>query len=534
MHTLTRPFGSVLVLALTVVLGALGGTASAAVAGLELFSGPSVTDSSNKSVSNVCSGVGKQVLGAAGEITGGGGQVSMDAIRPNAALNIVDVQGVEDENGFAGNWTVTGHLICANSVPGLERRASTSVSDSLNKARTANCPTSKRVVGGGAEIGGGAGQVVIEDIRPNATLKSVTANGVEDETGFDGNWTVTTYAICANPIAGLQLVTATSPSNSTNKSVTATCPVGKNLVGVGAERTGGAGQVVIDAIVPNAQLTSVTVGAAEDETGFASGWSVKAHAICANATQRFVSTLAPSSNNKGTGWLCGVKKAVGIGGDITGGNGQVVMEDINTNFPLEIGSVQAFEDDTGFAGNWGLRAYVVCTTALPGLEFVSAASAVNSNPFRSVTASCTPGKQLVGMGAATDPSGGGQVIVEDMIPSSTLSSATVQAFEDITGFIGNWGLAAQAICADPVPGLELVSVDSEFDSDPHSVTATCSPGKTLLGVAGNVNTNGFGQVVIDDLRPAANLKSVLVTGVEIEGGSGLLWSLTAHAICANP
>ena len=57
-------------------------------------------------------------------------------------------------------------------------------------------------------------------------------------------------AICATPPGGLQLVTATSPTSSASKGVTATCPTGKRVLGTGADLAGGLGQVVLTTSPP--------------------------------------------------------------------------------------------------------------------------------------------------------------------------------------------------------------------------------------------------------------------------------------------
>ena len=74
-----------------------------------------------------------------------------------------------------------------------------------------------------------------------------------------------------------------SATNSVpNKTVTATCPAGKQVTGVGGELTGGFGEVSMNRIEPDAALKSVTVRA--EEVGGNSGrqWSVQAYAMCAN------------------------------------------------------------------------------------------------------------------------------------------------------------------------------------------------------------------------------------------------------------
>ena len=92
------------------------------------------------------------------------------------------------------------------------------------------------------------------------------------------------------------------------------------------------------------------------------------------------------------------------------------------------------------------------------------------------------------------------------------------------------------MCANPPPGLQLVTVTSESDSEELKVvTATCPTGKNLIGTGGEIST-GVGQVVLDDIRPNASLTSVTVTAIEDENGFGLGfgWYAVAYAICANP
>ena len=85
-------------------------------------------------------------------------------------------------------------------MPGLERVASTSVSNSSNKSATATCPAGKSLVGLGGELSGASGEVVIDDYTPNELLTSATVTGneaIDLDGAYAGNWTVTAYAICA-------------------------------------------------------------------------------------------------------------------------------------------------------------------------------------------------------------------------------------------------------------------------------------------------------------------------------------------------
>jgi hypothetical protein len=64
--------------------------------------------------------------------------------------------------------------------------SSQSDSEEFNFA-TANCPVGTNVLGTGGEITGGGGAVVLEDVRPNGALTSVTVTGFENETGTTAN-----------------------------------------------------------------------------------------------------------------------------------------------------------------------------------------------------------------------------------------------------------------------------------------------------------------------------------------------------------
>jgi hypothetical protein len=190
------------------------------------------------------------------------------------------------------------------------------------------------------------------------------------------------------------------------------------------------------------------------------------------------------------------------------------------------------EDETGTLSNWVLRTYAICATPLPGLELVIATSPSDSFN-KSVTVACPAGKRVVGA-AGGIVSGGGEVMLSAIAPNPALTSVTVTGEEDGNGTTASWNLAAHAICATPPPGLELVSVAGDPDSDPASgVTAPCPSGKNLLGTGAEI-VDGGGFVLLDDLRPNAALTTVTVTGFEGEDGHKGDWFLRGHAICANP
>jgi hypothetical protein len=526
-----RAPGAILTLALLAALAsASAGTASAAVVGIERPSENSPSSSADKGVTVSCP-PGKRLTGGGGEIVGGGDGVAINDVIPNPELTSVTVNGVEEQAGFAGNWFVAGRAICAIPPPGLERIVATSPSNSANKTVTATCPAGKRLLGAGGEVSGGGGEVVLEDIRvPNLT--SVTAQGVEDEDGAAVDWLLRAYAICANPVGGLERVAATSPTDSLEKDVEAACPAGKRLLGGGAEIIGGGGQVTLEEDLPiGISPTSAQAKGHEDANGTDGTWSVRAIAICAAAAERVVAQSPNDSEFfKTVNVACpSGMQVTGAGGDITGGGGQIVIDEIT---PGVAGSFfTAFEDETGFAGNWFLRVYSICATPLLGDQRVFVSSPTNSSD-KSVTATCPTGTRLVGAGGEIAGTLG-QVLLEEVVPDPGLTSVRVTGVEDETGTDDTWALFARAVCANAPPGLELVTVAGEPDSDLAGVTAGCPAGKNLLGTGAEIE-GGDGQVVLDDVRPNALLTTNTVTAFEDETGFGFTWFPRAYAICANP
>ncbi|MGB2571891.1 hypothetical protein ACPFP2_26085 [Micromonospora citrea] len=288
-------------LTLALVLGASGAAlvapatpASAAVPGLVRISAVSATNSTDSRFVTATCPTGKVLTGTGYEINGATGEVVVDDLRPNggaATAPTAVTVGAYEADAFAGNWNVTAYAICANPVPGLVRITATSSNDSNNfHSATAACPTGKVLTGTGFEMTGVTGEGVVDDLRPNgsavAAPTAVTVGAYEADTFF-GNWNVTAYAICANPVPGLVRIAAVSPNNSNDsRFITATCPVGKVMTGAGFEVNGAQGEVVVDDFRPNGSSTTaptaISAGAYEEDP-FTGNWNLRAYAICATS-----------------------------------------------------------------------------------------------------------------------------------------------------------------------------------------------------------------------------------------------------------
>jgi hypothetical protein len=517
-----------------VSLACLEGSAAAVVAATHRVSAFTASTSANKSLTVNCPAGQRALSPGAFLQVGNFDQVFIDDIRPDAGLTSVTVNALEDETGVEENWTLSVGALCATPPPGLERVAATSPLNSSNKSVTATCPAGKRVLGAGADINSFNGQVVLDDLRPNAALTSVTANALEDETGNSINWSVTAYAVCANPIAGLERISETSPLDSAvSKVLFPSCPNGKVATGIGADINTFNGQVMLD-VLDTGGSENVLVEAVEDETGNPINWSVTAYVICAPGSRREFVTSFADSGPKNVNVTCPHpgQQVTGLGGVALNGNSEVLLERFRPD-PANNALVTAFEDDGGFAGAWQLSGNAVCTTTLPGQEIVANVTAQNSVAQKDISVSCPGAKRVVGA-AGEIYNGLGQVILDDTRPSADLTTVTVSAYEDETGTSMSWSLTARAICADPLPGLQRVSSASALDSaSTKAATATCPTGKNLLSAAFDLNTFN-GQVLLGSLSPDDQLTAATASGREDVTGNPVNWSVTAYGICASP
>lgn len=145
---------------------------------------------------------------------------------------------------------------------------------------TVACRPGARVYNANGGVFGGEGDVFLDDLRVAADLKSVTVTGAEDDDGTAAPWGVRAEAVCGRPHPNHQRRTATSGTDSAGtKTVSAHCPAGTTLHGIGGEINGGAGDVRLAAVDSLVGLEARVI-AVEDQNGFAGDWSVTAYAVC--------------------------------------------------------------------------------------------------------------------------------------------------------------------------------------------------------------------------------------------------------------
>lgn len=261
-----------------------------AITGLVKVEAPSANNSAMAKGVTVTCPAGKRLINAGGYIVGGGGKVGMDDIYPDLVANSVTVTGKETD-ALDTNWWVSAVATCADEPAGLELIWQESgLTDSFSfKSVTARCSTGKTLLGTGATIEGGAGEVVLDAVAPNggtgSPATSVTVQAVESDPLAD-DWTANAFAICADPLRGQQQVSASTASGSANNGARATCAAGQVATGSGAEIVGVTGEVVIDNAYPVdgsavAAPTATTVYG-QEEDGTTASWYITASALCAD------------------------------------------------------------------------------------------------------------------------------------------------------------------------------------------------------------------------------------------------------------
>jgi hypothetical protein len=260
----------------------------------------------------------------------------------------------------------------AHAVPGLQQVTATSAADSnVFKGIRVGCPAGKLVVGGGAAVGGGGAEVAVTHFAPLPAGDGFGAKAYEDKDGFAGNWTLTVYAFCADPVAGYEIKQATSPAASPSEAGTGViCTAGKQLLGTGAEVSPGRGDVILTGAVPVVGgVHGVRAIGQETEGGFAGTWTVSGWAICANPVPGHAAVTASSgvdsASPKAALVKCPAGTAVhGTGLHISGGAGEVQLAEIVVG-PSPVGTVAralAYEDQTGYPGNWQVRSHAICAS----------------------------------------------------------------------------------------------------------------------------------------------------------------------------
>lgn len=259
----------------------------------------------------------------------------------------------------------------AAAIPGLQVVSKTSLSNSVTKAVWVYCPSGKKVIGTGAEIIDGSGNVVIDDVIDDVIPGDNYVQARAVDVNQNGNWAIKVYAICADPLPGWQRVRASTPISSTNpQNISIACPTGKKVIGTGFERGGAQGKVTVDDLVPNAALTAVFLTAYElGPFGTLDTWNVTVFAICADPLPDLarVSSTSPSdlASSKSRVASCPApKKVTGGGFELAATAGYGVINNFlpPNSPPTQIKATASKRPGDPRPQPWSITSYAICAS----------------------------------------------------------------------------------------------------------------------------------------------------------------------------
>ncbi|MDG4838900.1 hypothetical protein O7631_20485 [Micromonospora sp. WMMD967] len=249
----------------------------------------------------------------------------------------------------------------------------------------------------------------------------------------------------AGGLAPVRAERASDSDGSVTKVATATCPGARSVFAAGARIVNGNGGVVLTAMEPDPELTSVTVTATA-RTGHASAWSVVAYATCDSSTSPPVRATATVGSASTAEVSCpGDTLLVGTGFRLEGPVDQTYVDEVAFGPGLRTVRVHA----GGPAEPASLTAVGVCKeptqpTGPPGVRVEAASGHDGTWPKTVVTADAGPNAHVYGVGARV--TGAGPFFLSALLPSATLRQA-----------------GAEAVRASQLPGAAAARDDAEGD-----------------------------------------------------------------------
>lgn len=261
----------------------------------------------------------------------------------------------------------------------LQTATNSSVDDSTSpKTVTATCPTGTVVVGTGFYLYPTA-EKLVGSVVPTETTVTVTA--AEDETGLADDWSLTAHAYCASRPANYGIVRIAGIAGNTNpKTVSANCPTGTSVLGLGWSTADNYGLPIVGQLTvteARAFLSTrrVTISVSEDDTGWGPQWSVDPIAICGTTGGISIVTEVhtnPRGYEIGTPHCADGRTAIG-GGISMGQNPDVLFSgmyavngvDYTTGLPDAHSYVVGQDDEDGGGAAWTLTSDVICALPMP-------------------------------------------------------------------------------------------------------------------------------------------------------------------------
>jgi hypothetical protein len=274
------------------------------------------------------------------------------------------------------------------------------------------------------------------------------------------------------------------------------------------------------AVAVSAGMAGVLVGPAAPAAASARGIETLIHSTLATSYDKTATINCPAG-----------KKVIDAGGRVEFGSGKVIMDDVFPDPNLNFVNVTGLETDS-YASNWTAVASATCADPLPGLEWIKAQTASNSVSPKTLTVTCSPGKTVLGNGY-TITGGDGEAWVDEAVPNGGRGVAATQVtLIGVEGdvYTGDWELAGFLICANPLPGQQVLSVSSTATTTQTVTIAACEGLQIVTGSTAELH-NGTGTVVLTEDKVLDD-RYTLAYGEENDQADSDWW-ITSYVFCAD-
>jgi hypothetical protein len=231
-----------------------------------------------------------------------------------------------------------------------------------------------------------------------------------------------------------------------------------------------------------------------------------------------------------------------IGGsfNLWGAEGAVVLDDfIPSADNLLVGAgeiVGPGEPADGTTASWEVVATAVCASPLAGYSIQTATSDFRQTTAQQATATCPPGRSIIGAGASLS-NGWGQVSISSLLMSEPFGTeTTAKAITDKDGYSGSWSITSYAICANAPSGWHAIGSSSNFDTSQTKIKPVfCPAGQSPIG--GGWTVPGLTSRSVDTYITRLLTNSGQDANVTITSTAASLptsnWSENVQAVCAD-
>lgn len=185
----------------------------------------------------------------------------------------------------------------------------------------------------------------------------------------------------------------------------------------------------------------------------------------------------------------------------------------------------------------GLVAATGPALAVPGMEMVTAVSALNTESPKEVAAQCPRGSLVLDGGAYLTGGGQGNVHLTALRPNGDAFRAVAVASN--REFRGSWQLHSYAICSSMSEPIRWGASRTTALSTQYwrNGTINCTNDRKVVGLGAEVrdgNGNPATGVALHIIQPSDDLTRAYAAAFRIDDNYQESWQLTMWVICAEP